>query len=87
MSKPTHLLSNKLTTYFPSSFIVLLESVQDPGNMGTIIRTADAAGVAAIIVSPGCVDVYSPKVIRSQWAQFFIFQLFIQKIFIQILSI
>lgn len=70
MNKPTHVLADTLTT-LSNSCIVLLESVQDPGNMGTIIRTADAANVAAIIVSPGCVDVYSPKVIRSTMGSIF----------------
>lgn len=45
--------------------IVLLENLQDPGNMGTIIRTADAAGFDAVICSRGCVDVYNSKVLRS----------------------
>lgn len=42
-----------------------LEKLQDPGNMGTILRTAEAAGVHGLIVSGDCVDLYSPKVIRS----------------------
>lgn len=45
--------------------LLLLEDVQDPGNMGTIIRTAAAAGFHGIIASNGCVDVYNPKVVRS----------------------
>lgn len=45
--------------------IVLLENLQDPGNMGTIIRTADAADFDGIICTKGCVDVYNPKVLRS----------------------
>ncbi|MBS5786747.1 MAG: RNA methyltransferase [Clostridioides difficile] len=46
-------------------FIVVLDRVQDPGNMGTIIRTADAAGVDAVVILKGSVDIYNPKVIRS----------------------
>lgn len=46
-------------------FIVVLDRVQDPGNMGTIIRTADAAGVEAVVILKGSVDIYNPKVIRS----------------------
>lgn len=49
----------------PDNFLVILESLQDPGNMGTIIRTADAAGATGIIISKGCVDIYNPKVLRS----------------------
>ena len=45
--------------------IVLLEHLQDPGNMGTIIRTADAAGFDAVVCSKGTVDVYNSKVLRS----------------------
>ncbi|MCX7708652.1 MAG: 23S rRNA (guanosine(2251)-2'-O)-methyltransferase RlmB [Clostridia bacterium] len=50
---------------------ILLESIQDPGNMGTIIRTADAAGVNGIILSKGCVDIYNPKVLRSTMGSIF----------------
>lgn len=44
---------------------VLLENLQDPGNLGTILRTAEGAGVTGIIMSKDCVDIYNPKVIRS----------------------
>ena len=44
---------------------VILEDIQDPGNMGTIVRTAEGAGVAGIIMTKGCVDIYNPKTIRS----------------------
>jgi TrmH family RNA methyltransferase len=44
---------------------LLIDSVQDPGNLGTLIRTADAAGVDAVVVGDGSVDIYNPKVIRS----------------------
>lgn len=46
-------------------FYLLLENVQDPGNLGTIIRTAYGFGVDAIFVSKGSVDVYSPKSVRA----------------------
>lgn len=46
-------------------FLVILDSIRDPGNMGTILRTACAAGVQMIFISPDCVDVFSPKVLRS----------------------
>ncbi|MBQ9414210.1 MAG: RNA methyltransferase [Clostridia bacterium] len=42
-----------------------LEDVRDPGNLGTIIRTAEALGVNGLILSKGCCDLYSPKVIRA----------------------
>lgn len=44
---------------------LILESLQDPGNLGTIIRTADALGVDMVYLSADCADIYSPKVIRS----------------------
>ena len=51
--------------------IVILDSIKDPGNMGTIIRTADAAGCTAVIVPEGCVDVFNPKVLRSTMGSIF----------------
>ncbi len=45
--------------------IVFLENIQDPGNLGTIIRTAECAGVTGIIMSPGCADLYNPKTVRA----------------------
>ena len=50
---------------------VVLDSIRDPGNMGTIIRTADAAGFSGVILSKGCVDVYNPKVLRSTMGSVF----------------
>ncbi|MDA6151334.1 RNA methyltransferase, partial [Escherichia coli] len=44
---------------------LLIDAVQDPGNLGTMIRTADAAGIDAVIVGEGSVDAYNPKVLRS----------------------
>ncbi len=52
-------------------FVLILDRIQDPGNMGTIIRTADSAGVDAIILLKGCVDIYNPKVIRSTMGSIF----------------
>lgn len=45
--------------------LVLLEDLQDPGNVGTILRTAEGAGVDGVILSANCVDMYNPKTIRS----------------------
>lgn len=44
---------------------MVLDNLQDPGNMGTIIRTAEGAGVDAVFMSRDCVDIYNPKTIRS----------------------
>ncbi|MDD3369444.1 MAG: 23S rRNA (guanosine(2251)-2'-O)-methyltransferase RlmB [Lachnospiraceae bacterium] len=45
--------------------LVLLEDIQDPGNLGTIFRTGEGAGIDGIIMSKGTVDLYNPKTIRS----------------------
>lgn len=45
--------------------IIMLDRIQDPGNLGTIIRTADAAGIDTILLVKGTVDPYNPKVVRS----------------------
>ena len=42
-----------------------LEDIQDPGNMGTVIRTAEALGIDGILLSDGCCDIYNPKVLRA----------------------
>ena len=49
----------------PADFCLLLEDVQDPGNVGTILRTAAAAGVAEVLLSKRCAFVWSPKVLRA----------------------
>lgn len=46
-------------------FCVLLEAIQDPGNLGTMLRTAAAAGVDAVYLSKGCAEVWSPKALRA----------------------
>ena len=51
--------------------ILLLEDVQDPGNVGTILRTADAAGFDGVLLSPDCADVFSPKVLRATMGSIF----------------
>jgi RNA methyltransferase, TrmH family len=48
-----------------NSKLIYLHEIQDPGNAGTILRSADAMGVDAVITSPGSVDMYSPKVVRA----------------------
>lgn len=48
-----------------NGFYLMLENLQDPGNLGTIIRSAYGFGVDAIFLTKGCVDLYSPKTVRS----------------------
>ena len=66
-----------------NSLIVLLDSIQDPGNLGTIIRTADAAGATGVVLSKGCVDVYNPKVLRSTMGSVFHIPVYSSRNFIQ----
>lgn len=54
-----------------NGFYLLAEELNDPGNLGTIIRTADACGVHGIFLSKGSVDLYNPKVLRSTMGSIF----------------
>ena len=51
--------------------VLLLEEIQDPGNVGTILRTADAFHVDAVILLEGCADVYAPKTVRASMGAVF----------------
>lgn len=53
------------------SCIVVLDRLQDPGNLVTILRTAEGAGVSGIVMSSDCADIYNPKVIRSTMGSIF----------------
>lgn len=55
-----------------SRFCILLEDIQDPGNLGSILRTAAAAGCDAAFLSTGCADVWSPKVLRAAMGGHFV---------------
>lgn len=46
-------------------FVLICDEIQDPGNLGTIIRSAAAVGVDVVYCTPGCVDVYAPKTVRA----------------------
>lgn len=48
-----------------ANFVLVLDAIQNPGNMGSLLRSALGAGVGALILGPNCVDAYSPKVLRS----------------------
>ena len=51
--------------------LMVLDNLQDPGNLGTILRAGEAAGVTGVIMSHDCVDIYNPKVIRSTMGSVF----------------
>lgn len=53
------------TEMSPTGRYLALEDMQDPANLGAVIRTAEALGVSGILLSDGCCDLYSPKVLRS----------------------
>lgn len=63
-------LSRRVRPLSGSRFLAL-DAVQDPGNVGTIIRTADAAGMDGVILSADCADLFSPKVLRSTMGSIF----------------
>ncbi len=48
-----------------AAFVVVLDGISDPGNLGTIVRSAEAAGVDLVVLTAGSVDPYSPKVVRA----------------------
>lgn len=54
-----------------SKAYIYCDGVNDPGNLGTIIRTADAAGFGGVILSSGTVDLYNPKTVRASMGSFF----------------
>ena len=62
---------NKVFTPKPDGLYIYLDHISDPGNMGTIIRTADAAGFNGVLISPGSVELYNPKTVRSSMGSFF----------------
>lgn len=51
--------------------MICLEDIQDPGNLGTIVRTAEGAGMTAVVMTKGCVDLFNPKVVRSTMGALF----------------
>ena len=65
------------------TLIIALEDLSDPGNMGTIIRTADAVGAGSLILSAGCSDIYNEKVLRASMGSVFNVNAIISKDFIK----
>ena len=56
---------------YNDDIIIVLDGIQDPGNLGTILRTVDSAGLSQIILSKTSVDAYNPKVVRSTMGAIF----------------
>ncbi|MFY9261916.1 MAG: RNA methyltransferase [Gallionella sp.] len=67
-----------------SQFALLLESIQDPGNLGSIIRSAAAAGCDALYLSSECADAWSPKVLRAAMGGHFVLDIYEQQPLIDI---
>lgn len=69
VDSPTGILARVAVAQLPLAekiqFAVFLEALQDPGNLGSILRSAAAAGVEAAYLSPGCADAWAPKVLRG----------------------
>jgi len=61
----------KLKDIIPSGFDLAVESIRDPGNLGTIIRIADWYGLPQLLCSEDCVDAYNPKVIQASMGSIF----------------
>ena len=71
VSKPQGILAvinrktDNINIDYSEDFIVVLDGIQDPGNLGTILRTVDSAGLKQIVISKETADPYNPKVVRS----------------------
>ena len=66
-----HQRAENLSDFKNFSKILLSDGISDPGNMGTIIRSASAFGYEGILLTENCVDIYNPKIIRSAAGNFF----------------
>ena len=69
-----------------NAYLLLLEDIRDPGNLGTIIRTAEGAGVTGIIMNGSCADILHPKVVRSTMGSIYRVPFYEEQDFIGILS-
>ncbi len=69
VKQPTYTLSDMI--YGDSIRLLLLEDIRDPGNLGTMVRTAEGVGMSGIVLSKDSVDMFNPKVIRSTMGAIF----------------
>lgn len=69
MKRPRYRLEELLSV--PAPLFIVLENLQDPGNLGTIVRTGEGAGVTGIIMGAGTADLYNPKTIRATMGSVF----------------
>lgn len=71
LAKQEYKREELLGTSGGAPLLLLLENIQDPGNLGTILRTAEGAGVTGVIMSRDCADIYQPKAVRSTMGSLF----------------
>lgn len=64
-------LSSTTPVFEDKGFRLYLNGIKEPGNMGTIFRTATAAGISGILLSPDCCEIFNPKVVRSSLGTIF----------------
>ena len=57
--------SSGLAAVKNAQWVVIADRISDPGNLGTILRSAEAAGVSAVVLTPGTVEAFNPKVVRA----------------------
>lgn len=69
VSFPKHSIEEVLS--IDKGFFIIGDEIQDPGNLGTLIRTAHGAGADGVFLSEGCVDIYNPKTIRATMGSIF----------------
>ncbi|MEG6617054.1 RNA methyltransferase [Peptococcaceae bacterium 1198_IL3148] len=70
LAMPRHQLADMMCATI-KPLVVLVDGVQDPGNLGTIIRTADAMGVSGVVLLKGTADLYNPKTLRATMGSIF----------------
>jgi len=64
----------------PDGLCLALDSVRDPGNMGTIIRMSEWFGIDSLFLSPDCVDIYNPKVIQATMGAIFRLKIYVEDV-------
>ncbi|MBW7573566.1 TrmH family RNA methyltransferase [Caproiciproducens faecalis] len=70
--------SDKLENIEPGFHYLALENIQDPANLGAVLRTAEALGIGGVILGGSCCDVYSPKVLRASMGAVFRLPFYLQ---------
>ncbi len=86
-SQGVFVVAKKLDKIFDADTInvsgkyVLLNCIQDPGNLGTILRTADAMGASGVVLTNNCCDLYNPKVVRSAMGSLARVEVFVEQSF------